>query len=239
MEALFEFLRYFAYITTILLIATVLLFLLSKPLSERQVQQLARKRRRRMIERYFRPSRFAYYPYPRFKSKLKPDGHFYPLSLDVEQVPSYVANLLKYKKHEWAALVFLKDRVAKLMWANKGVDRTQVSTLLPEYLMVRMAIENDCNVIMDFHNHPASQPHVYRYNRPSEKDRRLADTLSGVLATRGISCAMYVCERGRAYRYHRSVSTLLFPLESVQEEVASLNGTSAWQNIRLHLELFL
>lgn len=192
-----------------------------------------------MIERYFQPSRFAYYPNPRFKSKLKADGRFYPVSLDVGQVPSYVANLLKYKKHEWAVLVFLKDRVAKLMWANKGVDRTQVSTLLPEYLMVQMAIENDCNVIMKFHNHPASQPHLYRYNAPSEQDRRWADVLSVALVNHAISCAMYVCERGRAYRYNLTVCPQFIPLESVQEQVASLNGASAWQNIRLHLELFL
>ena len=235
---LFEFLP-FAYITTILLIVTVVLFLLSKPLSDRQVQQLARKRRRRLIEHYFRPSRFAYHPDRRFKSKLKADGEFYPLSLDVDQVASYVANLLKYKKHEWVVLVFLKDRVAKFMWANKGIDRTQVSTLLPEHLTVRMAIDNDCNVVMKFHNHPASQPHRYRYNSPSKADSRSAAALSGVLASRGISCAMHVCERGRAYRYHRIVSPRLFPLDGVQEQVASLNGMSAWQNIRLHLELFL
>lgn len=192
-----------------------------------------------MIEQFFQPSRFAYYPDIRFKSKLKPDGNFYPLSLSIEQVPSYVANLLKYKKHEWVVLVFLTDRVAKFIWANKGVDKTAVSTLLSYDLVVRMAIDNDCNVIMKFHNHPASEPHLYRYNTPSKQDRRSADVLSEVLANHGISCTMHVCERGRAYRYYRTVALQLFPLDGVQKQVASLNGTSVWQNIRLHLELFL
>jgi len=108
-------------------IVAIVLVSFSRPLTEEQIPKLAQKRRKRRILLYFSPNSFSYFSLTmEFKSGLKPDGKLYQFDLEMPHVPSFVAELLKYKKHEWPVMVLLRDRKSECLWANKGPDRTRV-----------------------------------------------------------------------------------------------------------------
>lgn len=222
--------------TTIL---AIMLFLMSKPLTEEQIPKLAQKRRNRRILLYFSPSGFSYFsPTMEFKSGLKPDGKLYQFDLEMPHVPSFVARLLKYKKHEWAVIAFLRDRRAVYLWANKGPDRTQVQ-LVSVNSIFNTANRSGCDVIMVFHNHPAHDPQHYSYRSPSNQDLKAAEKFSQVLNTANISYLDYVCERGTAHRYFLNPSPTLYPLTTILGEVRTENSQGRITHMKLHFELYL
>jgi hypothetical protein len=215
---------------------SILLIIFSKPLTEDQISKLALKRRNRRIIQYFSGMR-GYYPSKQFKSGLKPNGKLYQIDLDMPYVPSFVANLLKYKKHEWSVIAFIGNRKAKYIWVNKGPDRSQVP-LLSVDLIIKTAKNNDCDVIMAFHNHPAHDPQHYSYHRPSEMDFQAAERFSQMLNAIKISYVDHVCERGMPYRYCLKPSETLHPLRTIQEETKTENMQGRMTHIKLHFELY-
>lgn len=215
-----------------------MLYTFSKPLTEDQVSRLSEKRRNRKINQYFSNSVFGYAPSPSFKSGLKPDGRLYQIDLELSEVPLYVANLLKYKKHEWSVIVFVGNRNARYLWANKGPDRSQVNVVSFEFIL-RTARNCGCDVIMAFHNHPASDPHHYSYRRPSSTDLQSAERYSQILNSAKISYLDHVCERGAAYRYCLSPSETLHPLQAIHEDAMTENAQGRLTRIKMHFELYL
>jgi len=61
------------------------------------------------------------------KSTMKPAGELRLVNLGLEITPSYVAALLKGKKHEWVVAAFEAKRTVQCLWYNKGVDNEGVS----------------------------------------------------------------------------------------------------------------
>lgn len=214
-----------------------MLFFFSRPLSEEQNPQLAQKRRNRKIGLYFTPSVFGYSPTRDFKSGLKPDGRLYKTDLDMPDLSSFVARLLKYKKHEWSVIAFVKDRKAEYLWANKGPDRTKVHLISINYVL-KVAQESGCDVIMAFHNHPAHNPQ-YSYRKPSSLDLEAAEKLSHILNAANISYLDHVCERGTAHRYCLKSSPTLYPLTTILSAVETENSEGRMTHIKLHFELYL
>jgi hypothetical protein len=220
-------------------IVAIVLASFSRPLAEEQIPELAQKRRKRKILLHFSPSSFSYFsPTTEFKSGLKPDGKLYQFDLEMPHVPSYVAELLKYKKHEWSVIVFLKDQKAEHLWANKGPDRTRVSSVSVNSIL-NTAKGSKCDTIMAFHNHPAHDPQHYSYRNPSDLDLEAAEKFSQILNTANISYLDHVCERGKAYRYCLNPSPTLYPLATILDEVKVENSQGRITHIRLHFELYL
>lgn len=224
------------FLLFLLIVLSILLFSFSKPLDGDQISKLALKRRGRRIIRYFFQTR-GYIPSKQFKSSLKPDGKLYQIDLDMAHVPYFVANLLKYKKHEWSVIAFIGNREAKYLWANKGPDRSQV-TLLSINSIINTAKNNHCDVIMAFHNHPAHDPQHYSYRKPSNMDLQTADRFSQLLNSIDISYLDHVCERGRPYRYCLKPSETLHPFQAIQEETTKENMQGRMAHIKLHFELY-
>lgn len=221
----------------IIAIFSIILLIFSKPLTDDQILKLSQKRRNRRIQHYFSSS-IGYSPSKHFKSTLEPDGKLYQVDLDMSGGPSFVANLLKYKKHEWSVIAFVGNEKAKYFWANKGPDRSQVYLVSMNFVL-RTAKENDCDVIMAFHNHPAHDPQHYSYRRPSSPDLENAERRSQVLNTGGISYLAYICERGTPYRYCLKPSENLYPLTIFCEETRIENAKGRITHVKLHFELYL
>jgi len=226
------------FLILIISIIAIMLFFFSKPLTEEQIPKLALKRRNRKVLLYFSPSVFGYSPAKDFKSGLKPDGKLYQVDLDMQQVPSFVASLLKYKKHEWSVIAFLKNQKAEYLWANKGPDRSRVQ-LVSITSILNTAKKNGCDVIMAFHNHPAHDPQHYSYRSPSDPDLEAAEKFSQILNTANISYLDHVCERGTAYRHCLSPSPTLYPLTTILGEARAENSQGRMAHIKLHFELYL
>jgi len=124
----------------------------------------------------------------------------------------------------------------KCLWANKGPDRSQVN-LLPIDFIIKIAMKNDCDVVMAFHNHPAHDPQHYSYREPSSRDLQSAERIYQILNATNISYLDYVCERGRPYRYYLKPSETLYPLPTIREEVRTENAQGRVAHIKLHFEL--
>jgi len=219
-------------------VLAIMLFSFSKPLKEEQISTLASKRRKRKVLLYFSSSFFGYSPTKDFKSGLKPNGRLYQIELDMPHVPSFVASLLKYKKHEWSVLAFIKNRKAEYLWANKGRDRTQVQ-LVSINSVLKTAKETGCDVIMAFHNHPAHDAQHYSYRKPSSPDLEASEKFSNILNANNISYLDHVCERGTAHRYCLMPSPTLYPLTTILNEVRTENSQGRMAHIKLHFELYL
>ncbi len=222
-----------------LLIAGVLAFLYSRPLTMDEVRQLAIKRRTRDIGAYFSHRGGEVSVDPKFKKKMKADGRFYPVDEDLASFPSIAAGLLKYKKHEWMIVALEKAGRVRLIWANKGPDKSQVTCVLPLEAIAQFAREDACSSVLWFHNHPNSDPSRYSCTAPSPVDTASAVHASQFLNERGINHAGFVCERGRSYRYSLAPADAFLPLPEYVERAISANGRSKLANLSLHGERLL
>jgi hypothetical protein len=226
----------------LLLLAFVFLFILfyrlSKPLKDEQILRLAHKRRQKKISQYFASSSWIIVPPLHFKKSLKPDGKLYELNLNLPDVPSFVANLLKYKKHEWSVIAFIADRKMQYLWTNKGPDRSQVNLVSINFI-IETAKKSNCDVIMAFHNHPAHDPQYYSYRNPSNMDLQSAQKYAEILNSANISYLDHICERGTAYRYFLKPSENLYPLQEILNNLGIENLQGKMTHMKLHLELYL
>jgi len=219
-----------------LLIAGVLAFVYSRPLTIDEVRRLAMKRRTRDIGAYFSYRRWKASVDPGFKKRMKADGRFYPVDEDLTSFPSIAAGLLKYKKHEWMIVALEKGGRVRLIWANKGPDNSQVTCVLPFDAIAQFAREDACSSVLCFHNHPNSDPSRYSYTAPSLVDMATSVHASQFFNERGINLAEFVCERGRSYRYSLSPADAFLPLPEYVERAISANGRSKLANLSLHRE---
>ncbi len=214
--------------------AAILLFILLhlRTLTENEVRYLGIKRRNRHVEEYFRSDntecKFT------LKWSLDTRGAFYPVDFTLYSIASIVAGLLKYKKHEWIVIAFEKQKRVDRLWVNKGQNKSSASIYLPVNQVLETAIENGCSSVLVFHNHPNSNPNRYDCRHASETDRAIALHWSDTLNPRGINVGMYVCERGRPYRYFLSPSISL--LDSCIMDIKRVNGVSWYDNLQLHWE---
>lgn len=216
----------------------LLLFIFThlRPLSDSEINELATKRRKKEIRQYFRFSRQEVSPNLTFKKAMNPKGEFYKVAVDLYSFPSIAVSLLKYKKHEWVIVGFEKDKKIDLIWLNKGKDNSSVETLLGADNIGRIATEKHYSSVLQFHNHPNSNPKYYDCSKPSEQDLYSAEYLAKILNKAGINLISFVCERGIHHEYCLYPADNFLPLNKYLKEINIVNGRSIFKNLQLHFE---
>lgn len=212
-------------------------YLRRHPLDDDEVRRLARKRRRSRALSMFGFSAVRQHVDPAEKKAMRSRGEFVECDLHYREMPSRVAALLKFKKHEWVVIAFVRSLQVRRLWWNKGPDGTQVSSFLPDDEVRRVLRRHDCDAVAVLHNHPNPDPSRYRMNLPSRRDLRWAAHWRQMLAQENVSLLKFVCERGVPYLYFASFADSALAVAPIVEEVASENGLSAFRNYRLRAEL--
>lgn len=173
-----------ALILYLLFIVLPLFLFLGSSLSDQELQDIDQRKQERDLKARYRFRNLATTPsVPR--GYMKASGQFYDWEETISSFPATVAaNWLKYKKHEWIIIGFVQGNFVKKVWANKGVDRSSVSSGITAAEVLRIAGQNDCTDIISMHNHPNSNSRLYSCNTPSPQDLESANYWSNVL-TRG------------------------------------------------------
>ena len=55
-----------------------------------------------------------------FRKNLRSWGKYYEIDETLFSLPSVIAELLRYKRHEWIVVAFEKERKINKVWINKG-----------------------------------------------------------------------------------------------------------------------
>ncbi len=206
-----------------------------RPLSEDEVLELSRKRRRTEIRKYF-----TYFQGPaavnkEFKTKMNQTGQLYSISDSLSEFPARAAGLIKGKKHEWVICGFEREKMIDLIWLNKGI-REQVSIQLEVNKIIQVATNGGYTSVLRFHNHPNSNPDRYDLLGPSDQDMISTRYYKDILNGAGLNFLDFVCERGRYREFTLSAAACFIPLKSCAETVQGANGKSRLENFLLHME---
>src|SRR5436190_20162780 len=104
-----------AIVLIVLVLAAIDVLRNRHPLTPEEIRRLATKRRR---TRQIREFAFCVQPRPANpaeKKAMDSTGEFVTCDVDYFEMPSRVAGLLKYKKHEWIVVAFIaRNRVVRL-----------------------------------------------------------------------------------------------------------------------------
>lgn len=207
------------------------------PLSQSEIMVFANKRRKLRLKDYFKFGTVELTVDKVFKSRMKATGKLYHMNESLNVIPSLVAALLKGKKHEWIVLAFEKDANIDYLWVNKGADGKSVIALWQNDDIKNFALQKNIGTILQFHNHPNSNPRLYDCTMPSQVDMKSAEVLSAILNPVGINLIEFVCERGKHYQYYSSYSDKFLPITEIVKEIEQINGKDKGGNYRLHREL--
>lgn len=209
------------------------------PLTEKEIKQLANKRKRKYIKQKYVFTAKEVGVNQKFKSSLKPTGRFYKVDEALSEIPSLIGALLKSKKHEWIVHAIEQNARIIYLWANKGWDNQSASDYLGLDALVTICKEVGGHSILMFHNHPNSDPQRYNCLLPSDTDKRTATKYGEQMSSAGINHFAFVCERGRFLIYYKNISPLFYPDVANIENIVKENGVSKNQNYKLHRELGL
>ena len=220
------------------IVAIILIFILLhlRPLTKHEISSLSIKRRMQDIENFFNADNTERTVNPEFKKSLNPRGTFYNVNLSLYETASTISGLLKYKKHEWIVIAFLKNKEVDKLWVNKGHDNSSSSIYLPVIKTLEIANKEGYSTILMFHNHPNSNPSKYDCTSASKTDLDTASDWAKTLNPGGVNLLKYICERGQHYRYFLAPSESFRPLCNFIEEVNATNGRSIFNNLQLHIE---
>lgn len=207
------------------------------PLSEIEIQQLSKKRRFIYIKSKYRFKKVESMPNKNFKSSLKPGGRFYNVDLFLYEFPSFASNLLKGKKHEWVVFSYVKNDKVICFYSNKGDDNLSVSPTISPERIIDFGIENKCESIIRFHNHPNGLSSKYSYLGASEQDLVSAKYFSAIANNDGMNWLDFVCERGNFLLFYESYSREFTPENAKFEHIRMQNCLSEFSNYKLHREL--
>jgi hypothetical protein len=207
------------------------------PLELAEIIQLARKRQRNLALLKYRFSTFPQPADPVEKKAMKSQGEFVACNLSHHDAPARIAGLLKYRKHEWIVLAFIKSKQVTRLWWNKGPDGTRVWSVLGDDILRSVILSLKPDVIAILHNHPNSDPFRYRVNTPSDADLRSAGILSSQFSNYGTSLLEFVCERGIPHLYYARFDNSVVPLEPVVADIKEANGKGVFKNYSLRKDL--
>lgn len=210
------------------------------PLSDIEIETLAYKRQRKLISKLYKFNKYSVVPNSEFKSKMNKNGELYYIDMELRYFPSYVSELLKYKKYEWIVVGIADNNTnrVKYIWINRGDDNKSVALNTSLEHITDIAKNNNCHLVLFFHNHPNSNPNKYNHLVPSKQDYISAKSFSGILNEKGIALLEYVCERGRFLEYYRSFPRQ-FMLKEMMTTIQKNNGRSTLKNYLLHREIGL
>lgn len=221
------------------LIVEVVFFILHRnPLNEEEILKLSQRRTHKYIKKNYTFNNVPVAVNKEFKSSLKPNGCWYNANESLASFPSYIAALLKGKKHEWVVLAIEKDGLVYGFYANKGHDNSSVSFNCDlEYIMEKCK-EYGCSTIMRFHNHPNENPSRQTCLLASEQDKSSALWCSGQVGHL-YNWLDFVCERGSFIKFFEQYSPAFIPKIASHEHIRTENNTSRFKNYKLHRELGL
>jgi len=207
------------------------------PLNPEEVLELARIKQWRHLLAVHAFSSIPVAADPSKKKAMKASGQFVRCDLGFSQLPSSIAGLLKYKKHEWVVLVFVKDLHAQYLWWNKGQDGKSVSPHLRGGYLDNALRFHKPDMVVRLHNHPNPDPSKYRVNQPSSQDLKSAEYFSRLLSQQGIAFMDFVCERGVPYLYYAFLSTRSAPIDGFIKDISKINDSGIFANAGLRREL--
>ena len=224
----------------ILALITLFIFLIIflthlKPLNVFEVRNLALKRRKKEIKKYFIFDLRSYKVDSNFKKKMKTIGKLYEINDSLYSFPAIAAGLLKYKKHEWILIAFEKSKIIEQIWTNKGF-RYAAFPMLDIEEILRIAKNNNYQTIMIFHNHPNSNPNYFNCRLPSDQDEVSAKYYADIFSKNNLNLLDFICERGRFLEYFRYINDNFFKVENLEKQIIAVNGISKAKNLKLHLE---
>lgn len=207
------------------------------PLGPEEIKELASKRQWEHLLGAYAFSGTPRIADPVEKKAMKGSGQFVRCDLSYSEIPSVVSGLLKYKKHEWIVIVFIRKFHAEYLWWNKGSDGRSVSPHLRCGYLENTIKLHKPDTLAILHNHPNPNPSRYRTNLPSAQDLGSAEFMASSLAKAGISLLEFVCERGIPQMYYAFLNSDLSPLDAHIERTNGLNGTGLFKNVELRREL--
>lgn len=208
------------------------------PLNDIDISNLSQKRTRKYIKKNYSFNNVPVTVNKQLKSSLKPNGKWYNTEEKLYYFPSYVAALLKGKKHEWVVLAIEKEGIVRGFYANKGFNNSSVSFNCDlEYIMEKCK-ENNCSTIMRFHNHPNENPNYQTCLLASEQDKRSAKWCTEQVI-HSYNWLDFVCERGNFIKFYEQYSQNFTPQEAKREYIKAENGLTKFKNYKLHRELGL
>ena len=208
-----------------------------KPLTEEEIARLSEIRRIKYINDHFVFLHRDIVSNPRYRESLNTSGRWDCISIDYRSVFFFLADLLKYKRHEWFIYVLSDEHEAKLLWANKGDDNSSCYYLGSNDQLVELAKANDCNTVICFHNHPHTQDRYWNLLSPSETDINTFERLSDFYNERGLNFIDGLCSQGKYSVYGQSFSYDYIPPGCSIREIANENAVTNKGNRRLRKEL--
>jgi hypothetical protein len=214
------------------------LYLHRQPLNESEVIRLARKRNRIKVIEGYSFSKSSIIANPSEKSAMFSGGELVKYNKEYFTMPATIAGLLKYKKHEWIVLAFIKDKMVSQVWWNKGPSAYSVSLLLSDDQIQRLVDDTKPDEIAILHNHPNPNPSSNPLNfLPSDTDIRSAELYGKIFATSGVRLLEFVCERGSSYLYYTSYVEKESEIQAIISEIKVNNDTSFFANYSLRKEI--
>lgn len=227
----------FAVIILIVIVVFISWLHESRPLAPQEEKDLAFRRRMTTIYNNYG---FAEYPLAvnyDFKKRLKANGKLYHLDEPLQNFPAIAAGLLKGKKHEWIIIAFSDGNRILASWFNKGRDGTQVTPLISVEALLGLAQKMNASTILEFHNHPNSNPSLYSTSSPSERDRLSAEFYGKLFIEKGLTYLAFITERGIHSLYACWVPVSFMPLDLLLNDIKTTNNTSRSVNLSLRQEL--
>lgn len=214
-------------LATLVIGIAVWFLIVSRILTQAEIDELARRQRLRAIDRHFAFRRYQPTMNMDFKKSMPASGRLFEINESIEEFPCIAAGLLKWKKHEW--IIFGCSRAGRViaMWMNKGFSNSAVSPFVNTEELITLANQLGADTILDIHNHPNAS-HI-----ASKQDQLSASCFGEQFVAYGLSYVAFIAEKGLPYEYACWVTDDFYPLDFYLSQIKVLNGTSRLVNYRL------
>ncbi len=197
-----------------------------RPLSPEQISKLAEARRCHYINQNFRFSSDRFNVNPKYRESLSKEGRWDRVSISYPVIATAIAEILRYKRHEWYVLVLSNEKESKFIWANKGDDNKSCYSKANIIQTILLAESNDCNTVMAFHNHPHTQDSYWNLLAPSETDIVSCNRFKQVFNEVGLNYIDGLVSQGNYIIYGYSFADSYHPAGSTIEEINKENNNN-------------
>ncbi len=192
----------------------------SRPLNQDELQLLHDINIKHYIEENYKFKKNGYGASDWYRSSLDAGGRLDNLNIPIDKIPLFLADLLKFKRHEWIAFVFCDEKDGKYIWLNKGPDNTKVWSFVSEQSLLDFAQKHNCNTIIEFHNHPHTTGDGFLLGA-SKQDLYSTELLNKYFNDNGISFISGLCSQGYfliyGYEFHENSCPVEMRMNSLIE----------------------
>ena len=207
------------------------------PLTDAQVSQLSEARKCQYINAHFQFTRKTFSVNPQFRESLEKEGRWDHISIDYAEIGSAIAELLRYKRHEWFIWILANDSKAQYLWANKGDDNASCYSKANMPRLLLLAETTDCNTVIHFHNHPHTKGRYWNLLQPSETDMDTCKTLTELFDSVDLNFIDGLVSQGDFIVFGYHFTKRYYPSGCSVEEIKKENGINKAKNYKLHKEL--